>query len=167
MSNRQSVAAPAFGLRREIDRLFEDAFGTDAWGRRGVAWAPSVDVREDDRELVLSLELPGVNPADVEITAENGVLSVRGEKQEMEKEGDEASRYHVVERTYGSFARSFQMPKGLDESKIVAEYAHGVLTIHVPKTALPQPRRIAISTPIADASPSTSQVTDGRKGRKE
>src|SRR5579862_9216374 len=127
---RTSVAAPVFGLRREIDRLFDDAFGGQA-GRDG--WTPAVDVREDGKELILAVELPGVESQDVEITHENGVLTVRGEKKQSRKEDDQDTRYHILERTYGPFVRSFQMPKGLDENKIEARYDNGVLTIHIPK----------------------------------
>jgi HSP20 family protein len=140
---RTSFAAPVFGLRREIDRLFDDAFGGQA-GRDG--WTPAVDVREDGKDLTLAVELPGVESKDVEITHENGVLTIRGEKKESRKEDDQDTRYHILERTYGPFVRSFQMPKGLDESKIEARYDNGVLTIHIPKAALPQPKKIEIKT---------------------
>jgi HSP20 family protein len=130
-----------FGLRREIDRLFEDTFGR---GDGMNAWSPAVDVRESNNELRLDLELPGINPEDVEITTENGVLTIRGEKRNERKEGDEENRYHLVERSYGSFVRSFQLPQGLDDSKIQADCNNGILSIHIPKTALPQPRRIQI-----------------------
>ena len=141
MLYRTSLSAPVFGLRREIDRLFEDTFGRG----EGVSnWSPAVDVRETDQELALELELPGIKPDEVELTAENGVLTVRGEKTSERKEGDENSRYHVVERSYGNFTRSFQLPQGIDESKIEADYNNGILTIHIPKTALPQARRIQI-----------------------
>jgi HSP20 family protein len=137
-----SFSAPVFGLRREIDRLFEDTFGR---GNNGMsAWSPAVDVRETEKELRLEVELPGINPEDVELTAENGVLTVRGEKKTERKEGDDESRYHMIERSFGTFTRSFQLPKGLDESKIEADYNHGILSIHIPKAALPQPRRIQI-----------------------
>jgi len=144
MVYRMSVG-PAIGLRHEIDRLFDDAFGGGTFARRGTSWAPPVDIGEDEKELTISVELPGVSPDRVEITAEHGVLTIRGEKSEVKKEGDETARYHTVERTYGSFTRSFQLPAGLDEGKITAGYEHGVLTVHVPKAALPTPRRIEIS----------------------
>lgn len=152
MPYRTTVATPVFGLRREIDRLFDDVLGSEGWGRGGAAWTPAVDVREDARELTLVIELPGVAPADVEVTAENGVLTIRGEKRETRKEGDESTRYHLIERAYGAFSRSFQLPTGLDDSKIEADYANGVMTIHVPKAALPQPRRITINTQAAEAA---------------
>ncbi len=139
---RTSPTAPVFGLRREIDRLFEDTFGR---GDGGTAWTPAVDIRENQNELQLDVELPGLNPDEVEITAENGVLTIRGEKQIERKEGDD-SRYHVIERAYGNFIRSFQLPAGLDESRIEATFNNGILSVHIPKSALPQPKKIQIKT---------------------
>jgi len=104
-----------------------------------------VDIRENQNELQLDVELPGLNPNEVEITAENGVLTIRGEKQIERKEGDD-SRYHVVERAYGNFIRSFQLPQGLDESRIEATFNNGILSIHIPKSALPQPKKIQIKS---------------------
>lgn len=135
--------APIFGLRREIDKLFEDTFGGGV-GDGGIAWNPAVDIRETGNEMRLDVELPGIKPEEVEVTAENGVLTIRGEKHSERKE-DENARYHVVERTYGSFMRSFQLPQGLQEEKIEATYDNGILSIHIPKAALPQPRRIQIT----------------------
>jgi HSP20 family protein len=164
MPNRTTTIAPIFGLRREIDRLFDDAFGGDGVSRRGLPWAPAAEVREDDRELTFLLELPGVSPADIEITAENGVLTVRGEKKDVRREGDDGqTRYHLLERPYGSFARSFQLTAGLDDSKIDAHHDNGLLTVHVPKAALPQPRRITINTPDGLGSPPAADSTKPRK----
>ena len=110
MLYRTSLSAPVFGLRREIDRLFEDTFGR---GDAMSAWTPAVDVSENEKELRLEIELPGINPNDVELTAENGVLTIRGEKRSERKEGDEESRYHMVERSYGhsSFRRDWIRPR--------------------------------------------------------
>jgi HSP20 family protein len=138
MLYRMTTGSPIFGLRREIDRLFDDTFVRD-----GASWSPAVDIKETDGEISLDLELPGIKPEDVEITAENGVLTVRGEKKSERKEGEE-NRYHVVERTYGSFLRTFQLPQGIDEDQIKAEFEHGILSVHIPKAALPQPKRIQI-----------------------
>jgi len=149
--------APVFGLRREIDKLFEDAFGgaTD-----GGFWNPAVDIRENDNELRIDVELPGINPDEVEVTAENGVLTVRGEKRGERKEEDK-TRYHVVERSYGSFMRSFQLPQGLDEDRIEASFDNGILSVHIPKSALPQPRRIQI-TPAATQKAVGTGMTSGQ-----
>ncbi|HEY6090318.1 MAG TPA: Hsp20/alpha crystallin family protein [Gemmatimonadaceae bacterium] len=139
MLYRMTTGSPIFGLRREIDRLFEDTFARD-----GNSWTPAVDIKENDSEIRLEVELPGLNPGDVEITAENGVLTVRGEKRVERKEHDE-TRFQVVERVYGSFMRTFQLPQGIDEDQIKAEFNNGVLTLLIPKAALPQPKRIEIS----------------------
>ena len=140
MQERSFGMSPVFGLRREIDRLFDDAFV----GRGGASWHPAVDVRETSKELRLDVELPGIREEDIELEVENGMLSIRGQKSAERKEEDEEGRYHVVERTYGSFFRSFQLPAGVDEKQISADFDHGVLHIRIPKTALPQPRRIQI-----------------------
>ncbi len=139
-----------FGLRREIDRLFEDAFGGNAQGQDGRSGAqggrsftPAVDAREEEREIVLHIDLPGVRPDDVELNVENGLLTVRGQRQQQRKEGQEG-RYQFVERSYGSFTRAFHLPQGVDESQIAADFEHGELTIRIPKPQAPQPRRIQI-----------------------
>jgi len=171
MVYRGSLTGPAFGLRREIDRLFEDAFGGDS--RRSGSWAPPVDVREDSKEIVLEVELPGIKPNDVEVTAENGVLTIRGEKQGTATEGNEG-RYHVIERSFGSFTRSFQLPSGVDERRIEADFENGLLSVRVPKAALAQPRRIEIrnggsqatvqGTPEAASGSSDGQAGNTRSG---
>ena len=109
-------------------------------------WAPVVDVNESASDVGITVELPGIDPSAVEITYESDVLTVKGEKKSTRKEGDSETRYHIVERTFGAFTRSFRMPKGLDESKVDAQYANGVLTIRVPKAAVPAPRKIEIKT---------------------
>ena len=165
MIYRTSLSTPVFGLRREIDRLFEDTFGR---GENGAAWSPAVDIRETENELNLELELPGIKPDEVEITADNGILTVRGEKRSERKEGDENSRYHMVERSYGSFMRSFQLPQGLDESKIEADYSDGILSVRIPKTALPQPRKIQIGRQSQNQMSGTQQRQMGSgNGSKE
>jgi len=147
-----ALTAPGIGLRRDMARLF-DEMANRAWSQTG--WIPPVDVREDERAIVLALELPGVAPEDVEVTTENGMLRIQGEKRAARKEGDE-QRYHLVERSYGKFMRTFQLPKGVDESKIEADFNHGVLNVRVPKAALPQPRKIVIGK--GDAQESTEHT---------
>jgi HSP20 family protein len=112
----------------------------------GSGWAPVVDVNESASDVGITVELPGIDPSAVEITYEGDVLTVKGEKKSTRKEGDTETRYHLVERTFGSFTRAFRMPKGLDDSKIDAQYANGVLTIRVPKAAVAAPRKIEIKT---------------------
>ena len=140
MAYRGLRTGPVFGLRREIDRLFEDTFGRDS-GR--AAWSPPVDIREDNQEIVIEVELPGIRPEEVDVTSENGVLTIRGEKRSASAEKEDG-RYHVIERTYGAFTRSFQLPTGVDEQRIDAEFVDGLLMVHVPKAAPAQSRRIEI-----------------------
>lgn len=159
---RTPSITPVFGLRREIDRLFDDMYGSVA-GRAG--WIPAVDVREDDKELTILAELPGLKQDDVEVTCDNGVLTIRGEKSEERKEGDER-HYHLVERTYGSFTRSFQLPQAVDESKIEGSFDNGVLTVRIPKTALPQPKRIQIN-PGTTASTGSRRISGEKTTEKQ
>jgi HSP20 family protein len=156
-----SLSAPIFGLRREIDRLFEDAFS--GRGDR-TAWSPVVNVHETANELVFEFELPGLKADQVEITCDNGVLTVRGERRQERKEGDEQSRYHIIERLYGAFTRSFQLPQTVDEQQISAEFEDGVLRVNVPKAALPQPRKIQIQ---AGQSGQRSQAKISGQNRSE
>jgi HSP20 family protein len=139
MLYRMTTTSPIFGLRREIDRLFDGTFARD-----GSSFTPVVDIRENENEIRLEAELAGIKPEDVEIIAENGVLTLRGQKEAERKEGED--RYQVVERSYGKFMRTFQLPQGVDENQIKADFENGVLTIHIPKAALPQPKRIKIGT---------------------
>jgi HSP20 family protein len=139
MLYRTSITPPVMGLRREIDRLFEDAFT----GNGGRAWTPVADVREDAQSLTFELELPGIDPENVEVTCDNGVLLVSGEKTGRREENEEG-RYHIVERVYGQFAKSYQLPQNVNEDGIEADFESGVLTIRVPKAEQPRPRRIQV-----------------------
>jgi|SRR4051812_26043917 HSP20 family protein len=162
MLYRMTTGSPIFGLRREIDRLFDDTFARD-----GNTFAPAVDIKENEAEIRLEAELPGIKPDEVEIITENGVLTVRGQKRAERKEGDD--RYQVVERTYGTFMRTFQLPQGVDENQIKADFETGVLTVHIPKAALPQPKRIQIGTTgqqRRDASVSSGNISDRDTSRK-
>ena len=166
MLYRNASAFPVATFRDEIDRLFEDTFGAQN-RRRG--WVPAVDVRENGREYTFEVELPGVAPEAVDVTADNGVLTVRGEKSSRTpREGDEG-RVHFVERSYGSFVRAFQLPQGVEEDGISAEFDHGVLTVHVPKAARPQPRKINVAAGGGRVSGGQTQerVGAGGEGRGE
>lgn len=145
MVYRSTTLTPLFTLRREMDRLFDDTFGRAA--TNGATWNPAVDVREEKDGFRFELELPGVEPANVEVTAENGMLSVSGEKK-SEEERDE-DRWHIVERTHGSFRRTFQLPQNVNEEAIEATFANGVLTVRVPKAKAPSARKIEVRTGTA------------------
>ncbi|HUF30113.1 MAG TPA: Hsp20/alpha crystallin family protein [Gemmatimonadaceae bacterium] len=155
-----TTLATPFGLRREIDKLFDEAMSS---GGRGMSWAPVVDIQEDEKEIAIVAELPGLKPDQVDVTCENGVLNIRGEKSAERKESDQNRRYHLIERSYGAFSRSFQLPQGLDESKIEASFDGGVLTVHVPKAALPQPKKIQINV---GSGPQHGRVESGNSSGK-
>jgi HSP20 family protein len=99
-----------------------------------VSWLPPVEVTENEKDLKITAELPGLAEKDIEVTFENDVLTISGEKKE-EREEKNDRQYHMVERTYGSFRRSFTLPSNVDASKVVAEFKNGVLSIQLPKMA--------------------------------
>jgi HSP20 family protein len=125
------------------------AFG-DLWGRAhrpdedyiSGSWMPAVDVRETKDALEISAELPGIDPKDVELSVENGVLSLKGSR-EFEK-AIEGETYHRVERAYGSFERSFSLPTNVDPDRVKAVYRHGVLHLTLPKREEAKPKSISI-----------------------
>jgi HSP20 family protein len=105
-------------------------------------WMPTVDISETDGEYLIKAELPEVRKEDVKVTVENGVLTLQGERrQEKEEKG---KRFHRVERSYGSFVRSFTLPESVDESGVRAEYKDGVLNLHLPKTEKVKPKSIDV-----------------------
>jgi HSP20 family protein len=105
-------------------------------------WAPCVDVTEDGKEFVVKAELPEVKKEDVKVTVENDVLTIRGERK-AEKE-EKGRKYHRIERSYGSFERSFTLPEATDASKISSEFKDGVLTVHLPKNPNARPKTTEI-----------------------
>jgi HSP20 family protein len=140
----RTTLTPLFTLRREMDRIFDDAFG----GRAAVApstWSPAVDVREETAAWTFEVDLPGVAPEQVEVTAEKGVLTVSGEKRTEQREGSE-ERWHMIERVRGGFKRTFQLHENVAEERIEASFRNGVLTIRLPKVEIPAPRRIEVRT---------------------
>lgn len=132
--------APFESLRQEIDRLFDDfhpfglrrplarAFPSTSW-----RVAPAVDLVEKDGQYEITAELPGMDEKNVEVKVANGVPTIRGEKTEEKEE--ERKDYHLSERTYGSFQRSFRLPDNVDADKIEAHFAKGLLSVTLPKSA--------------------------------
>jgi HSP20 family protein len=141
------VPVQSFGLRQEIGRLFEDTFGRGQAGR--TEWSPAADIHETARELTFVVDLSGIKPDDVRVTAEDGILTIRGERVEDRNEGD-GLQYHLLERNYGSFMRRFQLPPGVDNAMITAEFELGVLAVSIPKKALPKPTEVQITSGAAD-----------------
>ncbi len=112
-------------------------------------WIPAVNVEEAADELLLTAELPGIREEDVTVNIENNILTIRGEKRETYKaggeEGDEEHNYHVSERRYGSFHRSFTLPRSVQPDAIAAEFENGVLTVRLPKAPEAKSRTIEIA----------------------
>ena len=108
-----------------------------------VGWTPACDIYEDGEEIVVRVELAGVEPGDVEIGFENGVLTLKGERK-LEKE-DSRENYHRLELSYGTFTRAFSMPATIDSEKIRAESKHGVLLVHLPKKPESKPKSIQVT----------------------
>jgi HSP20 family protein len=126
-------------LQDEVSRLFDErVYGNS----ESVGWTPACDIYEDEEGVTLRFELAGVEPKDVDVRFENGVLTLRGERK-LEKE-EQRENYHRLERSYGTFTRSFTMPGTLDAEKIRAESKNGVLTISLPKRAEAKPRSIQV-----------------------
>jgi HSP20 family protein len=131
--------------QREFDRLFREAF-SPVLGEGEVStrtWAPPVDIYENGDSLVLKAELPGINPDDVEIRVEDNTLYLKGERK-FEKEVKEQN-YHRVERSYGTFTRTFSLPNSVDADKVAANFKDGVLTLTMPKKEEAKPKTIKIN----------------------
>jgi HSP20 family protein len=105
-------------------------------------WSPLVDISEDEKEYVIKAELPEVKKEDVKLSVQDNVLSISGERK-YEKE-EKGKKYHRVERSYGSFMRTFTLPENSDGTKVSAEYKDGMLVVHLPKTEKAQPKSIEV-----------------------
>lgn len=131
-------------IRREMDRLW-DSFLEGGPMRRaadGGEWLPSIDVSETKSDLVIKAELPGMDPKDIDISMNNGFLTIKGEKKHEREEKDE--NYHLVERSYGSFTRSVRLPREVQSDKITASFKNGVLRVTLPKSEEAKKKEIKI-----------------------
>ena len=134
-----------FNARQGLDRVF-DRFFFDSNDENGAlrSWSPVTDIRESEDGVLVTLELPGLTAEDVTVTVENGILSISGEKKQEAEEGEADSNYHLVERRYGSFARTFRLPRGVNTDKVNAKFENGLLNIDIPKSAQAKKKEIAI-----------------------
>jgi len=141
-------------LQSELNRLFSGTFsrGSQDEVLRG-AWAPSVDIFENKNEIVLEAELPGMSPEDVNISIENNVLTLHGERKFEKK--DESDNFHRVERSYGAFTRSFTLPPTVSSETANAEFENGVLRLTLAKREEAKPRRIEIKAGSGNAQTKT------------
>jgi HSP20 family protein len=128
-------------LRKEMDRAFERSTG-ETGNVVTSDWTPAVDIKESDNAFTIIADIPGVDPKDIEVHMENGMLTIKGERETEKKEEQEG--YKRVERSYGSFYRRFTMPDTANSEKIGAKSKNGVLEITIPKHEKVQPRKIAV-----------------------
>jgi HSP20 family protein len=147
-SSRQNQnISPAAGdtfeiLQREVNRLFDDFLLTDQRDTNRRLLVPHVDVSETNTEIELTAEMPGLEDKDVDITVNDNLLIIRGEKQAETDRKDK--NFHIVERAYGSLYRAFTMPNGVDPTQITATMSNGVLKIKIPKPQGSQPKKIEV-----------------------
>jgi HSP20 family protein len=132
----RDVWEPFGSLRRDMERLFDDFSRDLGWGPpaiAGTSMAPRVDVSETESEIRIEAELPGVDEKDVEVVLTDGRLTIKGEKKQEKEE--KKKDFHLVERSYGSFARTIGLPFEADPGQVKASFTKGVLTVTVPKPA--------------------------------
>jgi HSP20 family protein len=140
-------AADPFQSLRRLNTMLDDAFATwpfqrEENGTLTASWTPAVDVFEDKDAVKINAELPGVKPAEVNLTIESNVLTLRGEKKQVAEETTE--RVHRYERSYGMFERSFALPNTVDADRVEARFENGLLMIHLPKVERARPREIQV-----------------------
>src|SRR5688572_25287271 len=154
-------------LQEEVNRLFSTNM-TRAFDDEGIArgaWAPSVDIYENKDQIVLEAELPGMKQEEFDLSIENNVITLRGERK-FEKT-EENDNYHRVERSYGAFTRSFTLPQTVSVEGATAEYSNGVLRVTLPKREETKARRIEIKGTEMGSSPKTIETTAETSKRKE
>lgn len=129
-------------LSNRLNTFFNNDFLSEA---DSATWLPAVDVQENAEDIVLTAELPGMKREDIDIELENNVLTIRGERS-VESDREEEGRFHVMERRYGAFQRSFTLPRTVQPDGIAADYTSGVLEVRMPKAAEAKGRRIQIGS---------------------
>lgn len=131
-------------MRREMDRLWDSFFerGIRRKHEEGSTWLPALDVSETKNDLVVKAEVPGMDPKDIDISLSDGILTIKGEKKQEKEEKEED--YHLIERSYGAFTRSLQLPKGIQSDKIQATYKNGILKVVLPKSEEAKKKEIKI-----------------------
>lgn len=143
-------------LQDQINRLFNEGFERLGEESSLSAWAPAVDIYETEQELVVKADLPDIDPKDLDIRVENNILTIRGERKFEKKVSEE--NYLRVERSYGSFARSFTLANTVNSDAIKAEYHNGVLTLSIPKREEAKPKQIKVNV----GTPAMAAAAAGR-----
>lgn len=131
------------GMQQEMNRLFDEFFGERHSGIVEGSWAPAVDVSETEADLVIRAELPGLSQDNIELNLQDNVLTLKGAKQQEKKEDEE--NFHRVERSYGTFSRSFTLPINVNPEAVAATFKNGILVITLPKAEEARLKKIEIS----------------------
>ncbi|HXA57178.1 MAG TPA: Hsp20/alpha crystallin family protein [Candidatus Acidoferrum sp.] len=135
-------------LQDQVNKLLESTFHNQSENPAITTWSPAVDIYETENELVLKADLPGFNEKDIDVRVENNMLTLRGERQ-FEKQVKQ-DNYLRVERTYGSFSRSFSLPNTVNTETITAGYENGVLSVQLPKRAESKPKQVKVNVSGAE-----------------
>jgi HSP20 family protein len=130
-------------LQEQINRVFGDVVGRTGEESNLTPWAPEVDIYETENELVVKADLPDVDPQDLDIRVENNILTIRGERKFDKKVNED--NYLRIERSYGSFSRSFSLANSVKSEAIKADYQNGVLTLSIPKREEAKPKQIKVN----------------------
>lgn len=149
-------------FRQMFERFFQNNESSDESSVVTSQWAPRVDIREDAQRFVILADLPGIDPAEVEIWMDKGILSIKGERRN--EVTDQNGRFSRVERRYGSFHRRFALPDSADPEGISASGHHGVLEISIPKRPETTPRRIHVANGNGAQAPIDGGSNTGRDG---
>ena len=129
-------------MRREMDRLWESVTGEHFPSTFDYDWVPSLDLSDSGERLVAEVEVPGMDPKDIDISVAGDVLTISGEKKREREEKEQA--YHLVERAYGKFSRSIRLPAGVNPDRVEASYKNGILTISLEKAEQSKTKRIEV-----------------------
>ena len=147
MLTRWNPTTDTANLAHGMERLFDEMLGRGMWRTgeerplRG-SWVPAINILEREDSMVITADLPGLQAEDVEVTVEEGTLSIRGERKL--EEAAEGETYHRVERLYGAFERTFTLPNSVDVNKIEARFSHGEMILTLPKREESKPRSVKI-----------------------
>ena len=170
MSRWSEDTDPFLAMRREVNRLFDDAFsgfGLPSFigpALRQMPAAPKIDVSETDNEIHVTAEMPGMDQNDVEVLLEDDRLIIRGEKREEREDKDKNRNYHIRERVQGAFSRTLPLPFAPDPSQVKAEFKDGVMTITIPKPQEVKQKQHRIDVQKDTSAPTPSEPSVSRSG---
>jgi HSP20 family protein len=153
------------GAQEDLNRLFRRSWLRPAEGNgsipEGGVWAPAVDIYETGETFTVEAELPGIDPKDIDVAVDEGVLSLRGERK-LEREVKEEN-YYRVERAYGVFQRAVRLPSDIDAEKVTAAYDNGVLRVTIPKSQPKKPKSITVTVEAKKAEVGKTEIEKAKK----